>query len=222
MHPSRLDPEPGRASVYQRALGIRFAELDPRLRDYFGPVPAHAVGIGEGRFEVAGVTRRALRPAFTVLAWRRVIFPEHEHDVPFTVRNVSNADGTLSAVRIFRFCGRDRVMQDRMRADGGQIVDRLGRRGGLEVSLRADVVDGGLRLHSERLGWRIFGLQLPLPRLAQVVIHERGDGENQRVDASVTVRGIGEVFRYRGTFTYELRRNARTPHDPGEIVRSSR
>ncbi|WP_259457179.1 hypothetical protein [Microbacterium sp. AG790] len=37
-------------SVYQAVLGARFTELDPRLRAYFGPIPAGTVGTGEGTF----------------------------------------------------------------------------------------------------------------------------------------------------------------------------
>ncbi len=217
MDTSSVQSDSAGLSVYQRVLGIRFAELDPRLRDYFGPIPADAVGIGEGRFEIAGATRKALRAAFRVLAWRRVIFPEYERDVPFTVRNETNPDGTLRALRVFDFSGRQRVMQDCMRAERGQIVDRLGRRGGLEVWLHTEVIDGGLRLRSGRLRWRMWGLRLPLPRVAQVVIDERAEGGRQRVNATVTAWAIGDVFRYCGTFTYELRRSART----AEFVTSS-
>lgn len=210
-----------RPSVYQNVLDPRFADLDPRLRTYFGPIPAGAIGVGVGTFEVAGLSARALRPVFAVLAWRRVVFPEGERDVPFTVRNEAAPDGTLRAMRVFRFRRRERVMLDRMRVADGAIVDRLGRRGGLEVRLAAEVIEAGLRLTSTRLAWRIRGTRIPLPPIATVVVDERIRDGRQRVDAAVRVRGVGVVFRYRGTFAYELRRYARTPHDPGAIVRSS-
>jgi len=208
-------------SIYQAVLGDHFHDLDPRLRAYFGAIPPDAVGVGEGEFEVAGAPVAALRPVFAVWAWRRVLFPEFERDVPFSVRNTSEADGSLRAIRIFRFRRRVRVMQDRMHLADGAIIDRLGRHGGLEVRLRADVVDSGLRLRSDRLAWRVTGVRIPLPRIAGVVVDERIRDGVQRVDAAVSVRGIGVVFRYRGTFAYELRRYARTPHDSGAIMRSS-
>lgn len=150
-----------------------------------------------------------------------MLFPEDERDVPFTVRNEDEPDGTLRAVRTFRFRCRERVMLDRMHAVEGAIVDRLGRRGGLEVRLAATVIDAGLRLRSDRLTWRLAGRRIRLPPFAGVVVDERIVDGRQRVDAVVRLRGIGTVFRYRGSFTYELRRNARTPHDAGAIVRSS-
>jgi len=208
-------------SVYRDALGPHFADLDPRLRTYFGPIPAGAVGVGVGTFEIAGLSARALRPVFAVMAWRRVVFPECERDVPFTVRNASASDGSLRAVRVFRFRRRERVMLDCMHAAEGAIVDRLGRRGGLEVRLAVTVIDAGLRLRSDRLAWRVAGLRMPLPPFAEVVVDERIADGLQRVDAVVRLRGIGTVFRYRGSFTYELRRDARTPHDCGPIVRST-
>ncbi|AXA96905.1 DUF4166 domain-containing protein [Microbacterium sp. PM5] len=192
-------------SVYQKVLGLRFADLDPRLRVYFGPIPPGAVGAGEGTFEVAGARIALLRPVFVVLAWRRVLFPENEQEVPFSVRNERGPDGTLRAVRTFRFRRRERVMLDSMQAVEGAIVDRLGRRGGLEVRLTAAVIDGGLRLRSDRLAWRIAGRRIPLPPFAQVVVDERITDGLQRVDAVVRLRGIGTAFRYRGSFTYERR-----------------
>lgn len=125
-------------SVYQAVLGARFTELDPRLRAYFGPIPAGTVGTGEGTFEVAGATLALLVPT-------------------------------------------SRARHARPQARG---------RGGDRRPTRA----------ARRAG---------------------GAPYRQRVDAVVRLRGIGTVFRYRGSFTYELRRNVRTPHDANAIVWSS-
>ena len=79
---------------------------------------------------------------FAFLAWRRVLFPEYGHDIPFRVVNTTAGDGSLSAERTFEFGTRTRVMQDRMTVVDGALHDRLGRRGGLEVELGLEVVDG--------------------------------------------------------------------------------
>ncbi|GAA3212733.1 DUF4166 domain-containing protein [Microbacterium terregens] len=203
-------------SVYQRVLGDRFALLDPSLRTYFGPLPHGMVGVGHGVFEFAGSRRRILTPAFAWMAWRHIIFPEHESAVPFTVVNSYGSDRTLTAVRTFFFARRTRVMADSMTVVGGQLVDRLGRRGGLEVTLGVSVRDGGLRMESGTLRLRIAGLRVRLPRIAIMTLDERAhptEAGRQQIDARIRAPLLGEVFRYSGSFTYRQER-ARTPRHP--------
>src|ERR1700754_2998779 len=101
-------------SVYQRVLGDRFTQLDPRLRDYFSLLPPGSIGVGTGRYEVAGSRRRWLRPVLSVLAWRGVLFPEYGRDIPFHIVNTPGDDGSLSARRTFEFDARSRTLVDRM------------------------------------------------------------------------------------------------------------
>ncbi len=84
-------------SVYQRVLAERFADLDPGLRAYFGRPPAGSVGVGTAGTRSPGPAIRWLRPVFAYLAWRRVLFPEYGHDIPFRVVNTTARDGALSA-----------------------------------------------------------------------------------------------------------------------------
>jgi hypothetical protein len=191
-------------SVYQRILAGDFSELDPRLRSYFGRPPVGSGGIGVGRYEVAGSRHRWLRPVFSYLAWRRVLFPEYGHDIPFRVVNTTHADGALAAERTFEFDSRTRVMQDRMTVVGGALHDRLGRRGGLEVELDLTVVDGGLRMLSRRQWLRAGPLRIRIPGLVRVRLDERASGTRQRVDVLLTAPGLGEVFRYAGEFDYSV------------------
>lgn len=101
-------------SVYERVLGARLDALDPGLRRYFGAIPPASVGVGTGVFVVAGSRLRWLRPVWAFLGWRRVLFAEHGRDVPFTVLNTPQPDGSLTAdVRltmpilgeVFRYAG---------------------------------------------------------------------------------------------------------------------
>ena len=196
--------ESAQTSVYQRVLGARFSELAPELRAYFARPPEGAVGRGTGVFEVAGSPRRWLRPVFAVLAWRRVLFPEYARDVPFTVTNIPGPGDGLSARREFHFPGRDRVMQDTMHVVDGRLHDFLGRRGGLEVRLVLDIVDGSLRMDSDRAWLHLLGLRLPLPALlsARVALTEAWTGDTQRVDVRMRHPLLGEIFSYEGTFAY--------------------
>jgi len=202
-------------SVYHRALGAEFARLPPLLQRYFGPIPAGAVGIGEGWYTSAGYRGpRWLRPALRLSARRDVLFPEAAEDVPFTVENRMRCD-VLQGERTFALPGVTRRMVDAMTAAGpGVIVDRLGRRGGLEVRLRPSVQPGGLRLTSTAVAIRVARVRIPLPPLARVVVDERVEPDApriQHVDVRVRVVLLGEVFRYTGSFVYRIRTAGEKP-----------
>ncbi|MGK3953304.1 DUF4166 domain-containing protein [Microbacterium sp. I2] len=201
-------PDQDLPSVYQRALGADFALLAPRLQRYFGAIPSGNVGVGTGLYQVAGSRTRWLRPALALMAARNTLFPELEHDVPFTITNTPRRDGSLSAMRIFHFTDRDRVMEDTMSVVDGRLIDRLGKRRGLEVALDLSVHAGGLRMRSRSLALRFAGIRLPLPRLATVHLEERidsADAARQHVNVRITAPLVGEIFRYVGDFTYEVR-----------------
>ncbi|HWI32489.1 MAG TPA: DUF4166 domain-containing protein, partial [Microbacterium sp.] len=101
----------------------------------------------------------------------------------------------------------NRVMEDTMAVVDGRLIDRLGRRRGLEVELDVSVHEGGLRMVSGRCRLRVAGIRMPLPRLFTVTLDERIDTarpDRQRVDVRVRTPGIGEVFSYRGSFVYHV------------------
>jgi len=192
-------------SVYERVLGDRIEQLDPQLRRYFSAPPAGAVGRGAGVYEVAGSRHRWLWPAFAWLAWRRVLFPELGHGIPFTIVNTTHSDGTLSARREFAFPGRTRVMVDTMDVVDGAVHDRLGRRGGLEVEFALDVVEGGLHMRSRRQWLHLGPARFRMPGLVRVTLSETAaGGGTQRVDVRMTAPLLGEVFRYAGRFEYDV------------------
>ena len=194
--------------MYERVLGEEFDRLDPRLQEYFRAIPDASIGVGTGIYEVAGSRLRLLRPVLALTARRNVLFPEFGRGVPFTVTNAPGVDGTLSAVRTFDFPGRTRIMEDTMSVVDGGLVDRLGKRRGLEVGIRLAVVDGGMRMTSTRLALRVAGRRVPLPRVATIHLDERidvADPMRQRVDVRIVAPILGEIFRYTGTFTYERR-----------------
>ena len=202
-----MDADDAGQSVYQHALGEDFASLDPRLQRYFGPIPRGSVGTGSGIYEVAGSRVRVLRPLFALMARRHVLFPELGRDVPFAVTNTPGLDGSLSAVRSFEFEGRTRVMEDTMRVVNGRLVDRLGKRRGLEVTIQVTVVAGALHMESTRLAVRAGRARIPLPPLVTLHLRESIDPvipSLQRVDVRLTAPLIGEVFRYTGTFAYAI------------------
>jgi hypothetical protein len=196
-------------------LGDRFGTLDPRLRSYFGAPLAGTVGRGTGVYEVAGSRLRWLWPVLAWLAWRRVLFPEYGRDIPFEIVNTTHPDGTLSARRAFAFPHRTRVMEDTMSVVDGTLHDRLGRRGGLEVEFALDIVDGSLHMQSRRQWLHLGRTRFRMPGLVRVTLAESADAGTQRVDVRMTAPLLGEVFRYSGSFDYEIsssdRSTARRP-----------
>lgn len=201
------DRRTGWASPYELALGPQLDALDPRLRAYFGVIPAGCVGYGVGVFERAGLRVRALGPVFALLAQAGIAFPESAVDVPFEIENRPTGGGGLQARRTFRFRGRSRVMVDELRVVEGRLVDRLGTHGLLEVGLDVAVADGRLRMRSRSLALRLVGMRVPLPRVVTVVLEERTgtDGAGQHVDVRVRAPLFGEVYGYRGRFDYWVR-----------------
>lgn len=191
-------------SVWERALGDRSSDLSPGLRAYFSLPPEGQLGHGTGIYEVAGSRHRWLRPVLAYLSWRRILFPEYERDVPFTVTNTPTADGALRARRTFSFAGVERVMVDEMRIVDGELHDFLGRRGGLEAALELSIDEGMLRLSSRRLWLHLGRARLPLPTLARIHLVEKSVDAGQRVDVRIVSPLLGEWFVYRGEFTYAV------------------
>jgi len=222
-------------SPWQRTVPPEvLARLHPRLRTYFGPIPAGRVGRGEGVFTVVGTPRRWLWPVLAVFARDGVLFPVWEHDVPFTVANrpvrVGRGDpGTgqeaqvaVRAHRTFRFRSGDRTMVDAIAAGPHGLVDHLGRRGRVSADLRAEVdahgPDAGvLRLVSTRVSFRALGREWSLPAFLapRVTLTERFDDEadRQRVSLVLSAPILGTLYRYEGAFRYAIAPGQDGEHD---------
>ena len=97
-----VDGHGAERSPWEAALGDALAQLHPRLRAYFSPIPIGKVGRGRGTFEVVGTPRRWLWPVLWLLGRDGVVFPVWEHDVAFTVENRWDG-GILRATRTFEF-----------------------------------------------------------------------------------------------------------------------
>jgi len=195
---------PATTSVYQRVLGDEFTSLSPELRTYFSLPEAGTVGRGEGVYEVAGSRKRWLRPVFSYLASRHILFPEFGRDVPFTVTNVPGPGDGLSSGREFIFPGQTRLVEDTMHVVNGRLHDFIGRARGLEVRFALRVRDGGLVMVSDASWLHLGPLRLPLPALfsARVVLNEWWDGDAQRVSVHLHNPLLGDIFEYVGRFTY--------------------
>ncbi len=190
-------------SPWAHALGDRVAELHPRVRAYVMPLPGGSVGVGVGQFTWVGTPRRWLWPALSVLGRDGVLFPVWQQDVGFRVEN-RNDRGTLRATRLFAFRGGSRTMVDAVSVEGGRLVDRLGRRGSVRVSLVASVEGGALTLQSTAA--RVFGIPIPTALAPRMRLTERWDDATERQHVSLTLDApvLGRLYEYAGSFTYEI------------------
>lgn len=186
------------SSPYETALELE--GLHPRLRVYFGEIPAGSVGHGVGVFEVVGTPKRWLWPMLWMLGRQGVVFPAWARDVPFTIVN-RPLSGALHGTRTFHFVRGDRSMVDLISAPFG-LIDELGTRRQYRAALVGGAVDGALRMRSTGMRTR---RGLPLP--GRVDLTERWDDSSgtQHVAVVISAPIIGRVYEYSGYFHYEIR-----------------
>ena len=179
-------------SPYEATLDLD--GLDPRLRTYFGEIPAGSVGVGRGVFDVVGTPKRWLWPVLWVLGRQGVVFPVWARDVPFTVVNRPQG-GDLHGIRTFHFTTGDRSMIDRITP---HLVDYLGAAGHYRAPLVGQVLDGALHLRSTALWYR----RLRLPGRVEVI--ERSVDDLQHVAVTISAPLVGRIYEYSGYFSYEI------------------
>jgi len=193
------------SSPWQRALGSRYHELDPRLRHYFGEIPAGKVGRGTGVFDVVGSRKRWLWPVLTMLALDGIVYPAWERQVPFTVTNRPGPHGTVRAKRLFEFPETGWVMSDEIGITLAGLSDRLGRSGLLAATLQPSVVEGRLVLRSTGVTFRLGAIRIPLGGLSpRLTLVERADGDRQHVSLRLSLPLVGTIYEYSGSFGYAI------------------
>jgi hypothetical protein len=204
------------ASIYQRALGADFARLHPRIQERFGfDSGARVAALGRGFMDEVWHGRLYTLPFLHLGAWRRIMFPEHGRQVPFTVENYAYVDGfgreTITWIR--RFAGvRGRRFDAYMIYSHARrrIVDYLGTHQHLAVDLHLAVdAEGGLRLRSgeQRFYEGPIAFRFPLFFSGIADVREWYDDARSRFGISVEVhnRTWGPLFGYRGWFDVEWR-----------------
>ncbi|MCU1404149.1 MAG: hypothetical protein JWQ43_452 [Glaciihabitans sp.] len=195
------------ASVYQRVLGADFDKLSPEIADYFAlPPEPDMVGRVSGVFHVAGSRRAWLRPLLHFLAWRRVMFPEFNHDVPFRAINIPGPGDGLSSLREIELPGTLRLIEDTMHVIDGRLHIFVGRKRGAELRLRLRVVDGGLSTISDGLWIHIGGQRIRIPKVfgAKVVASQHWAQSEHQVVVTVSNPLVGDLFEYAGSFRYRF------------------
>lgn len=188
-------------SPYEEAFDL--TGLHPRLRAYFGEIPAGMVGRGTGTFDIVGTRKRWLWPALAMLGRQGVVFAHRGHDVSFDIVN-EPFDEVLFGRRTFHFARGDRTMVDLMSVVDGRLIDDLGHARRYRARLSGTIGGGAMVLASTRFSVRVFRSYLRIP--GRVVVTERWDDVvgRQHVSVVITAPVVGRVYEYSGYFDYEV------------------
>ena len=85
-------------SIYEQALGEKFALLHPRIRERFGFSSRDEVAcIGTGIMDEIWHGALYTMPFLYIGSWRRIMFPEQGRAVPFTIREIMLTRTSLAA-----------------------------------------------------------------------------------------------------------------------------
>ena len=201
-------------SIYERALGSDFARLHPETQRRFGLSSESGVAsIGRGVMEEIWRGAFYTLPFLYVGTWRRIMFPEVGHHVPFTIENYAYRDGfgreTVTWVRTFQST-RTRRFDAYMiySAERGRIVDYLGSHQHLAVDIDLSVdADGALCLRSgmQRFYEGPVAFTFPMAFSGVAEVREWFDERlgKHRISVDVRNRTWGRLFGYRGSFDVE-------------------
>src|SRR5947209_2725546 len=93
-------------SIYQQVLGADFCRLHPKIQERFGfSSKDNLAAIGTGTMARIWHGRFYTLPFLYVGTWRRIMFPEHGINIPFTIQNFAYVDSfgreTVTWVRTF-------------------------------------------------------------------------------------------------------------------------
>jgi hypothetical protein len=148
--------------------------------------------------------------------WRRIMFPERGHEVPFRIENYAYVDRfgreTVTWARTFELPRRVRMFDATMiwSEQRGCIVDYLGTHQHLAVDRHASVdEEGGIRFRSgeQRFYERRIAFRFPLLFSGIAEVREWYSDAEQRFRISVEVGNerFGRLFGYCGWFQAEER-----------------
>jgi hypothetical protein len=203
-------------SIYERAMGSEFARLHPQIQRRFGFSSLDNVAsVGTGVMEEIWHGPLYTLPFLYVGSWRRIMFPERGHNVPFQIENYAYVDPfgreTVTWVRTFRAQRQRRFDAYMIHSEQrSRIIDYLGTHQHLAVDIELHAeANGGLRLRSgaQRFyeGPIAFRFPMLFSGIADVCEWYDDDKQTFRIEVSVTNKVWGRLFGYRGSFQVDWR-----------------
>ncbi|MCA9005955.1 MAG: DUF4166 domain-containing protein [Planctomycetaceae bacterium] len=199
------------SSIYQRVLGSDFEKLHPKIQERFGFSSADGIAsVGTGVMDEIWRGRFYTIPFLYVGTWRRIMFPEQGHNIPFTIENYAYQDRfgreTVTWVRTFESRKRRRFDAYMIYSEQrNRIVDYLGSHQHLAVDLDLSVDErGGMKIRSgaQRFYEGLIGFSFPLffSGIADVCEWYDDATDKYRIQVEVTNRTWGRLFGYNGSF----------------------
>jgi hypothetical protein len=203
-------------SIYQRALGSDFSRLHPQIQRRFGlSSDSNMASIGTGVMDHVWHGQAYTLPFLYLGAWRRIMFPEQGHDIPFTIENYAYIDRfgreTVTWIRTFETRRRRRFDAYMIYSENRRkIIDYMGTHQHLAVDLDVSVDErGGLKIHSgeQRFYEGPVAFRFPLLFSGVANVCEWYDDLTGRfrIEVAVENRRWGPLFGYRGSFDVEWR-----------------
>jgi hypothetical protein len=199
------------SSIYQTAMGSDFFRLHPQIQKRFGfSSKDNIAAIGRGTMDQIWHGPIYTLPFLYVGTWRRIMFPEHGKNVPFTIANYAYKDcydretvtwlRTFNTRKVRRFDAYMIYSEPRKR-----IIDYLGTHQHLAVDIDLSVDErGGLKLRSgdQRFYEKVIGFRFPLMFSGVADVCEWYDDAEQRFKIKVEVKNTawGRLFGYSGSF----------------------
>src|SRR5438477_683983 len=211
------------SSIYRQALGSEFDRLHPQIQRRFGfSSEDGCAAIGRGVMERVWHGLPYTLPFLYVGTWRRIMFPQHGRDVPFSVHNYAYRDRlgreTVTWNRDFAAPLRRRFDATMIYSERrGRIVDYLGTHQHLAVDIDLSVDErGGMHVRSaaQRFYEGPFAFDFPMLFSGYADVHEWFDDESEdfRISVRVTNPVWGPLFGYEGRFRVEW-----IPCRPGDV-----
>jgi len=203
-------------SIYQRALGSDFSRLHPQIQRRFGlSSDSNMASIGTGVMDHVWHGPAYTLPFLYLGSWRRIMFPEQGHDIPFTIENYAYIDHfgreTVTWIRTFETRRRRRFDAYMIYSENRRkIVDYMGTHQHLAVDLDVSVDErGGLKIRSgeQRFYEGPVAFRFPLLFSGVANVCEWYDDATARfrIEVAVENRRWGPLFGYRGSFDVEWR-----------------
>jgi Domain of unknown function (DUF4166) len=204
-------------SIYQKALGVNFQRLHPKIQERFGFSSLDGVAcFGQGIMDEVWHGRFYTLPFLYLGTWRRIMFPEKGKNVPFTLENYAFVDNfgreTVTWIRRFQI-GKARRFDAYMiySEQRKRIIDYLGTHQHLPVDIDLSIAEnGGLKLRSgtQRFYEGPIAISFPMFFSGIADVCEWYDDATQkyRIEVNVHNRTWGRIFGYRGSFNIEWRK----------------
>jgi hypothetical protein len=201
-------------SIYEMVLGADFALLHPQIQRRFGFSSQDQIAaIGTGVMDKVWHGAFYTLPFLYIGTWRRIMFPEHGQNIPFSIENYAFVDPfgreTVTWIRKFKVSKQRRFDAYMIYSEQRKcIVDYLGSHEHLAVDIDLSVDErGGLRLRSgsQRFYERVVGFTFPIifSGIADVCEWYDDSLNKFRIEVNVHNKIWGPIFGYTGSFDVE-------------------